>query len=304
MTPEPHRTRGSALLLLAACAVALAPSSSTEANGTGLAFRSAPAGQAAEPLSPDARRALLDAYAPVVLLSQDERALPAHAEWYLARARLLPGRRGATAGRVWAQDARLRPRRVALGGSPDPADWTTYGHVYVAEGGGFHLQYWFFYPYNHFHRLGDHEADWEHVTVHLGPDGRPRGAWYARHDSNAPGTWAPWSALAREGSHPVVLAAAGSHASYANEREVPWYESVCPTTRPERAPGRGCRVWRTWSGATGGLEDLGSREAPGVEYLLWPGRWGAEGGIADDGAGPPGPAFQPGWCSRGTPECS
>jgi len=298
VTPEARRARGPVLLLLCA-AVALAPASSSEADGTGLVIGSLPAEQATEPFDLGARRALLDAYAPVVLLSQNERALPAHAEWYFAQARLLPGRRGPT-----AEDARLRPQRAALGGSPDPGDWTTYGHVYRAEGGGLHLQYWFFYPYNLFHGVGDHEADWEHVTVHLGPDGRPRGAWYARHDANAPGAWFPWSRLVREGSHPVVLAAAGSHASYANQREVPWYESVCPTTRPARAAARGCRVWRTWSGATGGVVDLGTREAPEVEYLLWPGRWGAEGGIADDGAGPPGPAFQPGWCSRGTPECS
>jgi len=292
VTPDSRRVRGPVLLLLAA-AVALAPATSSESVRGPIA-----AGQPAEPLSASARRALLETYAPVVLLAPDERALPAHAEWFFARARLLPG------ARARAVDARLQPHEAALGGSSDPADWTTYGHVYRAAGGGLHLQYWFFYPYNRFHRVGNHEGDWEHVTVHLGRDGRPRGAWYARHEANAPGVWFPWSKLVREGSHPVVLAAAGSHASYANEREVPWYESVCPTTLPEQAGRSGCRVWRTWSAGTGGVVDLGTRDAPEVDYLLWPGRWGAEGGIADDGAGPPGPAFQPGWCSRGTDECS
>jgi hypothetical protein len=286
VTQEPRRARGPVLLLLSALGVALVPASSTES-----VRRPILGDQASEPLSASDRRALLEAHAPVVLLAPDERALPAHAEWFFARARLLPGKR-------------LQPTEAALGGSADPADWTTYGHVYRAAGGGLHLQYWFFYPYNRFHRVGNHEGDWEHVTVHLGADGRPRGAWYARHEANAPGVWFPWSALVREGPHPVVLAAAGSHASYASVREVPWYESVCPTTLPEDAARRGCRVWRTWGAGAGGIVDLGTRDAPEVEYLLWPGRWGAKGGIADDGAGPPGPAFQPGWCSRGTDECS
>ncbi len=291
MTSVPRRVRGPVLLFLAAL-VALVPAASAES-----VRRPTDADQAAEPLSAPARRALLATYAPVVLLAPDERALPAHAEWFFARARLLPGR-------IAAAEARLQPDEAALGGSPDPADWTTYGHVYRAAGGGLHLQYWFFYPYNRFHRVGNHEGDWEHVTVHLAPDGRPRGAWYARHEANAPGVWFPWSKLVREGSHPVVLAARGSHASYARAQEVPWYESVCPTTSPEDAALRGCRVWRTGSPGTGGLVDLGTRDAPAVDYLLWPGRWGAAGGIADDGAGPPGPAFQPGWCSRGTEACS
>lgn len=291
------------LLVLAVLALAVVPATSLESEGTGALAGAGPEDQTNPLLGPSARRALLDAYAPLVLLAPGERALPAHAEWYFAQTRLLPGRRGATAGRAWAEDARLEPRGSALGGSPHPADWTTYGHVYRAEDGGVLLQYWFFYPYNSFHRVGNHDADWEHITVHVGPDGRPRGAWYARHEFNAPGVWFPWSKLVREGSHPVVLAASGSHASYANVPEVPWYESVCTTTRTEEAPARGCRIWRTWSGASGGIEDLGSREEPGVEYLLWPGRWGAKGGVAKGGA-PAGPAFQPGWCSRGAAGCS
>jgi hypothetical protein len=302
VTPEPRRACRAALLFLAGCSLALLPALSTEPNGAGVV--AAPAAErAAAPLDPPARRALLDTYAPVVLLADRERALPAHAEWYLAQARILLGRKHPAARRAWVEDARLLPLRSARDGSPDAADWTTYGHVYRAGDGGVLLQYWFFYPYNRFHGFGDHEADWEHVTLRLGPDGRPQGAWYARHGANAPGVWSPWSKLAREGSHPVVLAASGSHASYASEGEVPWYESVCPTSRPQLAADLGCRVWRTWSGTSGGVVDLGSRDRPGVAYLLWPGRWGAEGGIADDGAGPPGPAFQPGWCSRGAAGC-
>jgi hypothetical protein len=254
-----------------------------------------------------ARRVLLDAYAPVVLLAPGERALPTRVEWYLARARLErpqgPAILTASIGEP-ARTERLHPMPSARSGSPFPADWTVYGHAYRAADGGVLLQYWFFYAFNSFHGLGDHDADWEHVTVRIDPAGRPLGAWYARHDANAPGVWAPWDSLRREGRHPVVLSALGSHASYAHPTEVSWFDRACPSADVQQAAEQGCRVWRTWVGSTGGVADLGTRDAPGSRYLLWPGRWGADGGIADLEGGPPGPAFQPGWCSGGMPSCS
>jgi hypothetical protein len=294
------------LLLLAALAFAVAPGAPAEQDdGEGMLPAPA-AGTASEPLDSGARQSLLDLYAPLVLLARGERALPAQVEWYLARSRLeRPGRGAVVTAKAGGREApRLRPARSALGGSADPADWTVYGHVYRAADGGVLVQYWFFYPFNKFHGFGDHEADWEHVTVRIGPEGRPRGAWYSHHDDNAPGAWIGWSALPREDTHPVVLSALGSHACYARRRDVAWYDEVCPTARPERAEAQGCRVWRSWSGATGGVVDLGTLEEPATSWLAWPGRWGAEGGVGDDGAGPPGPAFQPGWCSRGAAGCS
>ncbi len=243
----------------------------------------------------------------MVLLAPGERALPAGVEWYLARARLErpdgPTVLTASVGEP-ARTERLRPTPAARSGSALPADWTVYGHAFRAADGGVLLQYWFFYAYNAFHGFGDHDADWEHLTVRIDPAGRPLGAWYARHDENAPGVWTAWESLHREGVHPVVLSARGSHASYSRPDEVNWFDSACPTAEVERAAERGCRVWRTWAGSTGGVADLGSRQAPGARFLLWPGRWGADGGIDDLEGGPPGPAFQPGWCSGGAPSCS
>jgi hypothetical protein len=260
----------------------------------------------AEPLTAEGRQVLLEAYAPVVLLSPDERALPTHVEWYLARSWLERPARTAVvqASLGQARLPRLRPERSARGGSPDPADWTVYGHAYRAADGGVLLQYWFFYAYNYFLGFCDHDADWEHVTVRLGPAGRPAGAWFARHDANAPGVWVDWPRIRKEGFHPVVLSARGSHASYASPREARWPENLCPTAGIDDAPRRGCQVWRTWLGSTGGIVDLGSRHEPGARFLLWPGRWGTNGGITDPVGGPPGPAFQPGWCTGGASDCS
>ena len=217
--------------------------------------------RAGEPLSSGGRRALLEAFAPVVLLAPGERSLPTSVEWYLARARLeRPGRPLQQVSLAEAaRTERLRPWPAARGGSPLPADWTVYGHAYRAPDGGVLLQYWFFYAYNVFLGFGDHEADWEHLTVRIDPRGRPLGAWYARHDSNAPGVWTPWESLRRDGAHPVVLSARGSHASYARPDEVSWFDSTCPTVRLEQAARRGCRVWRTWVGSTGGVMDFSAR---------------------------------------------
>src|SRR6266536_3666222 len=187
--------------------------------------------------------ALLARFAPLVLLEPRERAMPANVDWYLARAQLEPdlrpevhvtqasllGNWDAALRTLGREVARLRPNHAARPGSPDPRDWIVYGHVYPAQDGGVLVQYWFFYPFNDFLAVFNHEGDWEHVTVRLDRALRPVGAWYARHRRSAPGKWFAWNDLAREGDHPVALSARGSHASYADHDEVPWYDRVCAT---------------------------------------------------------------------------
>lgn len=271
-------------------------------------------------LDDDLEDALLRRHAPVVLLHPTEPALPASTDWLLARAELepAPGPRPRVLaasvlgllswpGPVEDPAARLHPRRPDRAGSRDPADWVAYGHVFAAEGGGVILQYWFFYAFNDAYGLFDHEGDWEHVSVKLGPSLAPEGAWYARHYDSSPGVWFDWSALARDGDHPVVLAARGTHASYASPREVPLWERTCGTSSPAAAPARGCGVWRTWGPETGGIVNVGQKSAPRVPFIAWPGRWGATGVLgADSREGPPpGPAFQQGWCAGAAPgRCS
>ena len=256
--------------------------------------------------------ALLTRYAPLVLLHPTEPALPASTAWLLARSELEPApgpRPRVLAASVlgllsWPKPvedpaARLHPHGVDHSGSGDPADWVVYGHAYPAAGGGVMLQYWFFYAFNDAYGLFDHEGDWEHVTVKLGPSLSPEGAFYARHNDSHPGVWFPWSALSREGDHPVVLSGRGTHASYASTAEVPTWERTCDTTWPAAAAAGGCRLWRTWAQETGGVLNVGERAAPRVPFIAWPGRWGATGRLGfDSRALPPrGPAFQRGWCS-------
>jgi hypothetical protein len=302
MPPAKRLPRALALLLLLPCLAAAA-------------------GRDGDGLEDAAEQALLERFAPVVLLAPGERALPANVDWFLERAALdaapAPAPRmtqasllgvdlAALARRVSGFRPRLRPTVAARAGSADPREWLAYGHVYPARDGGLLLQYWFFYPFNDFHLLFDHEGDWEHVTVRLDPARRPAGAWYARHDWSAPGRWFPWDALKREGEHPVALSARGSHASYATLDDVRFYDRTCPTRDPSRAAAAGCTVWRTWGAEAGGVVATGPRERPRARarFVAWPGEWGTLGWLHRDSGGPRGPAYQAGWCAEGREDCS
>jgi hypothetical protein len=99
----------------------------------------------------------------------------------------------------------------------------------IRENGWIVLQYWFLYAFNNwrsgYYGMNDHEADWEMVAVYLSEssEGQPaRGdvtpEWvaYASHDFSGDDLRRCWDDLELEkvGEHPVVYAAAGSHASY------------------------------------------------------------------------------------------
>jgi hypothetical protein len=93
------------------------------------------------------------------------------------------------------------------------------------------IKYIFFYPFQGFQtfragilrgfttrkrnfewaRFGRHEADWEHITVRLDAvDLRLRGVFYGQHGESV---WVEQPPLVDE-THPVVLSALNSHASY------------------------------------------------------------------------------------------
>jgi Vacuolar protein sorting-associated protein 62 len=287
------------LLLPCACIAA-------DANGNGL--------------DDGSEEALLARYAPVVILAHGERALPANVDWYLARARLDPdpapelrvtqasllGDFEAALRALGQRVARLRPNQAARPGSADPHDWVVYGHVYRGKDGGLLVQYWFFYPFNDFHVLFDHDGDWEHVTVRLDAKREPVGAWYARHAWSAPGRWFDWRQLEREGEHVVVLSARGSHASYADADDVLPWDQTCKSRVPAEAARLGCTLWRTWARGTGGVVNTGPRDRPRPRawFVSWPGQWGTQGWMRRETGGPHGPAYQAGWCSEGASGCS
>ncbi len=110
------------------------------------------------------------------------------------------------------------------GGAPVPV----YAHVIqYRDTLEIDLQYYFFFAYNGpivswLPAAGTHEADWEHVTVRLAPDGHSiRAVYFDAYDWE--GKWALQPATAvtahdgyllTEGTHPLVFAAKHSHSCY------------------------------------------------------------------------------------------
>jgi hypothetical protein len=99
-----------------------------------------------------------------------------------------------------------------------------YGRV-IREGGYIVLHYLFFYAMNNwrssFYGVNDHEADWEQVFVYLTDEAvdEPVPVWsaYASHDFSGDDLRRRWDDPELDefdGSHPLVYAGAGSHASY------------------------------------------------------------------------------------------
>lgn len=246
-------------------------------------------------LSDHDEQQLAERFAPVVTLHKDDWTRPASIDWLLdkldhrSEAELVPP----VLGR-FSHDIRK--------GSDSPSDWVTYTHVYPAgDGQGIYLQYWFFYPYNDGYLIFDHESDWEHVTVALNAEREPLGMWTARHGNNQPGVWRAWSDIRKvDGTHPEVLSAKGSHASYFDEHDVGWQDTV---GRCEQPDDQDCqhRRWRTW--LAGGLRNMGERHAPlDMASMKHKGLWGSDGLLPGTSA-PLGPAYQRGWCVAGGPPC-
>jgi hypothetical protein len=113
----------------------------------------------------------------------------------------------------------------------------TYAHIARQEGeSGFVVQYWFFYYFNQFNDL--HEGDWEGMQIAFDADTTRRalakGPYEITLFQHAGGEKAGWdeAKVEKEGTHPVVYPAAGSHATF--------YESAVFVENGQRGSGLGC----------------------------------------------------------------
>ncbi len=114
----------------------------------------------------------------------------------------------------------------------------TYAHI-AREAGhpGFAVQYWFFWYFNQFNDL--HEGDWEGIQVTFPYASGPRQALEEGPDEialfqHAGGEKASWDSgkVEKEGTHPVVYPAAGSHATF--------YDSAVYIQNGRKGSGVGC----------------------------------------------------------------
>jgi hypothetical protein len=162
----------------------------------------------------------------------------------LARGRI-SGDTAAAAAMTYARMLAERERYVYYGRVVRQDHWTA-------------LQYWFFYPFNSwrsgFFGVNDHEADWEMVCVYLAEPGpgsanghaEPTPEWvaYASHDFAGDDLRRRWDDPVLEkvaGTHPVIYAGAGSHASYyehgeyLTEIEIPFLAPLVKTANQVQA---------------------------------------------------------------------
>ncbi len=123
----------------------------------------------------------------------------------------------------------------------------TYAHIAREKGhSGFALQYWFFWYFNQFNDL--HEGDWEGMQITFEAHG-PAAALHEEPSEiilfqHAGGERAKWEdgKVQKEGTHPLVYPAAGSHATF--------YDSAVYVENGQHGSGLGC------DNTTGPLREL------------------------------------------------
>ena len=170
---------------------------------------------------------------------------------------------------------------------------TTYAHIAREPGySGFVLQYWFFWYFNQFNDL--HEGDWEGMQIAFEAD-TPEQALSEEPSEiilfqHAGGERAEWSdsKVRKDGDHPIVYPAAGSHATF--------YDSTVYVENGRKGSGVGC------DNTSEPVRELRPRpvllppeasETGPFRWLSYEGRWGErEKGFNN---GPTGPATKTQW---------
>lgn len=224
----------------------------------------------------------------------------------------------------WQAYGRLRT-------GPDSARWATptvYAHPFIEARGLLAIQYWFFYPFNDF--VGNHEGDWEHITVVASADHeRIHEVHYYFHQRSLTVPQDGFAPDTVDGTHPVVFVGGrmyhlpdypirlfakehneGSHGSFPYPGE---WEGVAGLGAPEHVRGIDQDSLRVVSyrqfevKLTPEPERIEYHRQPDVlrewGWLLLPVRWGfpvsrsvgSELGVDVGNRGPFGPAFNAAW---------
>jgi hypothetical protein len=169
----------------------------------------------------------------------------------------------------------------------------TYAHIARQPNhDGFTLQYWFFWYFNQFNDL--HEGDWEGMqlafesnTAAAALKEEPGEVIVFQHAGGERTQWDE-SKLQKEGNHPVVYPAAGSHATF--------YDSAVYVQNGQNGSGVGC------DNTTEPLRELKLRpvllpeaapETGPFAWLSYKGRWGEREKSFNNG--PTGPATKTVW---------
>jgi hypothetical protein len=175
---------------------------------------------AASPKTTQEKRDLLARYAPKVWLSGDggadfpvpEQCYPSSVEFAFSclERELRDGNYSLSTSKDWKDTANT----TFYAGDRSLAA-PVYAFMVDKGQAGLHLVYFFYYPFNvgkmaFGQTWGNHVSDWEHITVRL-VDGQPDSVYFAQHSW---GDIRRWDQVSKEGTHPIVYSAWGSHASY------------------------------------------------------------------------------------------
>ncbi len=171
---------------------------------------------------------------------------------------------------------------------------SVYAHVATdpSDPGKLAVQYWFYYTFNDF--TDKHESDWEMAQVDFAASSVAEalrvGPYEVDLSQHAGGERSGWTdtKLQKEGTHPVIYDATGSHANY--------FSRALFLGRGARE-GFGCDdtrdATRRLEPGTVLLPDIPSSASAPYAWLAFQGRWGQrEAGIND---GPTGPGAKQQW---------
>jgi len=168
-----------------------------------------------------------------------------------------------------------------------------YAHIAHEEGrSGLALQYWFYWYFNQFNDL--HESDWEGMQITFAADTpeealrqEPEEMLLFQHGGGERANWDD-TKVQKEGDHPVVYPAAGSHATF--------YTSAVFPQNGSKGSGVGC------DNTTAPLRELRPRpvlmpdrptDRGSFAWTSFDGRWGQKEKSFNNG--PTGPQTKPQW---------
>jgi hypothetical protein len=152
---------------------------------------------------------------------------------------------------------------------------STSAPMYYEAVNGHYITYWFFYAYNEGPVPGgadNHEGDWERISVKLNRDNRATDVAYFQHNGHEE---KKWKDVPKQGSHPIVYSAKGSHASYAS----PGAHGLGPGGIVKDRTGKG-QQWKTWQH----MQNVRAQD-----WYGFGGAWGEVGNYKDT-TGPQGPS--------------
>jgi hypothetical protein len=264
---------------------------------------------------------LVEKFAPQVYLHSKEKYFPCPIEWYIKNCEFIGSdvhlEKGSVNKEVLAQqyagkkfkDYYLLPSDKIYGGwlpvkenEKMVVKAPCYVNVVTKSDGEAIIQYMFFYAYNgpltsvtgvqYFFNLGIHQADWEHIDVHVKKDEdefKIEHIYFARHKAVKDGGFDQFSLI--EKTHPIVFSSKYGHASYARNVKSVAISNIIGgemIKSLDLTDTKGA-IWPCWKNFV--IVAIDGQPTQGNEWILFQGKWGKDNA-------PKTPSGQPWWRTK------